>query len=104
MALKKTDIGKLGLRAKGTPPKKFAKEGATERSDYADPERFKYPVHREENVRAAITYFGDATNREGYPEADQKRIAKRILRAAKRFNIIVDPGSAVGRLAGLKRE
>lgn len=104
MALKKSDIGNLGLKSKKTPPAKFAKEGATEKSDYADPERFKYPVHKAENVKAAISYFGDESNREGYAEADQKRIAKRILRAARRFNIVVDPGSAVGRLAGLKRQ
>lgn len=104
MALKRTDIGKLGLRAKGTPPKKFRAEGATERGDYADPARFKYPIHKEENVRNAIARFGDSANREGYPADEQRKIAGRILRAARKFNILVDPSSMVGRLAGLKRK
>ena len=102
--MKKSDIGKLGLNAKGRPPKKFRSEGATARADYADPERYKYPLHKEENVRNAIARFGDATNREGYPMDAQRQIAGRILRAARKFNIIVDPSSVVGRLAGLKRE
>lgn len=103
MPIKKTDLQRLGLRAKGTPPKAYRREGATKRSDYADPKRYKYPVHKAENVRNALSRFGDAKNREGYSSAEQKAIARRIIQAAKKHKIIVDPSSAVGRLAGLKK-
>jgi hypothetical protein len=54
-------------------------------------------------VRAAISYFGDAKNRAGYSPEEVRSIARRIVAAARRFKIAVDPGSAVGRLAGLKK-
>lgn len=98
-----TKLQKLGARAKGTAPKEYREEGATKRGQYADPKRYKYPLHKAENVRAAISYFGDAKNRQGYSAAEQRSIAKRIVAAARKHKIAVDPGSAVGRLAGLKR-
>lgn len=104
MALKKADIGSLGLRSKASPPKRFAREGATSAADYGDPEKMKYPLHKEENVKSAISYFGNPSNREGYSGDEQRRIAVRILRAARKFNIIVNPSSAISRLAGLKRK
>jgi hypothetical protein len=103
MPLKKTDLQKLGLRAKGTPPKRYRQEGATRRADYADPKRYKYPLHKAENVRNALSRFGDPENRRGYSMEEQRGIARRIIAAARRHKIAVDPGSAVGRLAGLKR-
>ena len=71
-----------------TPPKEFREEGATKRSDYADPENYKYPIHREENVRAALSYFrqyGDV-----YSPAKRKQVWQRILNAAKKFKIEVE--------------
>ena len=62
-------------------------EGATERSDYADPKNYKYPLHTESNVRAAISYFSKPKNAGMYPPEEQKRIWGRIKSAAKKHKI-----------------
>jgi hypothetical protein len=95
---RKTALQKLGARARGTPPPGYPKQ----RARYADPKRLKYPVESPARVRAAIAYFGDPKNREGYSEAEQRSVARRIVAAARGFKIAVDPASAVGRLAGVK--
>jgi len=73
-----------------TPPKEYREEGATKRSDYADPENYKYPLHSDENVRAAISYF----RRYGkeYEAGKRKQVWDRIVSAAKKRSIeIADP-------------
>lgn len=97
---RKTALQKLGARARGTAPARYRRAGARRRSQYADPKRWKYPVDNPDRVRAAISYFGDPKNRQGYAAAEVRQIARRIVAAAVRFKIVVDPGSAVARLAG----
>lgn len=75
------------------PPKEHRETGATKRSDYADPDNWKYPVHRVENVRAAISYFSQPDNYNVYSKGQQRDIWKRILRAAGKFEVSVDPNS-----------
>lgn len=62
------------------------------RNEYADPARKAYPVDRK-HIHAAITYFGKYAGR--YSPEERKRIAKRILNAAKKFGIDVAEGSKV---------
>jgi len=72
-----------------TPPKEYREEGATEREDYADPENYKYPLHTEKNVRAAMASFSRPKNYLQYTPEKRKEIWRRILRAAKKYGIEV---------------
>lgn len=72
------------------PPKEYREEGATKRSDYADPENWKYPLHKEENVRAALSYFSQPDNYQKYTPEQRKFVAKRIISAAKKYDINTD--------------
>ena len=69
-----------------TAPKGYPKK----RGDYADPDRYKYPLDTEKHVRAALAYFGKPDNREGYDEDEQREIWRRIVRAAKHYKIEVN--------------
>ncbi len=71
-----------------TPPKAHRETGATVRADYADPESFKYPIHKEENVRAALSYFRQHGG--VYSPVKRKQVWQRILAAAKKFKIEVE--------------
>ncbi|KKL22965.1 hypothetical protein LCGC14_2430140, partial [marine sediment metagenome] len=73
-----------------TPPKAHKETGATEKKDYADPSRYKYPVHTEKNTRAALAYFSQPKNRSGYSSEEVKKVARKIITAAKKFGIDVD--------------
>jgi len=73
--------------AADTPPKKYREGGATKRSDYADPENYKYPIDTKAHVRAAISYFSNPKNAGKYSKSKQKSIWSRIKRAAKKFKI-----------------
>ena len=75
------------------PPKEHRETGATKRSDYADPDSYKYPVHRAANVRAAISYFSQPDNYNVYSKEQQRAVWRRILRAAAEFEILVSPDS-----------
>lgn len=101
MLKKGTKLQQLGMNAHGTPPKAYAEQGASSREDYADPKRFKYPLMDAEHVRNAASRFGEFGT--DYPPAERRAIALKIIRAARKFNINVDPGSLVGKLAGLKQ-
>lgn len=72
-----------------TPPKKYRETGAKSRSDYADPDNYKYPIHTESNVRAALSYFSKPANANKYPPAKRKKIWNRILAAARKYKINV---------------
>lgn len=69
------------------PPKKYRETGAKNRSDYADPDNYKYPIHTEKNVRAALSYFSQPANANKYPPAKRKAIWNRILAAARKYKI-----------------
>jgi len=73
-----------------TPPKAHKETGATEKKDYADPSRYKYPIHTAKNTRAALSYFSKPKNRGGYSPEEVKRVARKIIAAAKKFGIDVD--------------
>lgn len=79
------------------PPAKYRRQGATRASDYAYPDRFKYPlvfrgrggkVNRERSRRhvwAAKGYFTKYKRR--YPMGIRRTIARNINRAARRFGL-----------------
>lgn len=69
------------------PPKKYRETGAKSRSDYADPDNYKYPIHTEKNVRAALSYFSKPANAKKYPPAKRKSIWNKILAAARKYKI-----------------
>ena len=66
-----------------SPPKGYP----TSRDQYADPENYKYPLSTETFVRAALGYFSKASNRQGYSGDEQKYMWRRIIAAAKRYDI-----------------
>ena len=76
-----------------TPPKKYRETGAKSRSDYADPENYKYPIHTESNVRAALSYFSKPANANKYPPDKRKKVWNRILAAARKYKIEVSEKS-----------
>jgi len=73
----------------GKAPKEYREEGATKRSQYADPKRFKYPVHTKSNALAALRYFSKTKNRGGYSSEEVKTIARRIISACKKYGVEV---------------
>jgi cation transport regulator ChaB len=68
-----------------SPPKGYP----TSKSQYADPERYKYPLDTEKHVRAALSYWSKPANRKGYSAEEKRKIWNRILRACKKYNIEV---------------
>jgi hypothetical protein len=66
-----------------SPPKGYP----STRDQYADPENYKYPLDTEAHARAALGYFSKASNRSGYSGDEQKFMWKRIIAAAKRYDI-----------------
>jgi hypothetical protein len=73
-----------------TPPKGYPKE----RSQYAVPEYYEFPIDTKKHVRAALAYFDKHT---WESSSMKKKAARRILTAAKKFNIAVSEDSAVYR-------
>ena len=69
-----------------SPPAKHAAAGATQKSDYADPKNYKYPINNADKVRAAIAYFSRFASKT-YSEDQAKSVAGRIFVAAKKFKI-----------------
>lgn len=86
---------KLERAAKATPPAEYRRQGATTADDYADPKNFKYPIHDEAHVRAALSYFSMPKNREKYSPEERAAISSRIERRAKRFGIETEKEKAV---------
>ena len=72
-----------------TPPQRFYEEGARSEDDYGDPVNWRYPLHRPENVRAALAYWARFRN---YYKRQESRnvIFKRIVQAALKYGIIPD--------------
>jgi len=84
---------KIERGKEGKAPKEYRQEGATKRSQYADPKRFKYPLHTEANARSALQYFSKQKNRGGYSPDEVKKMARKIIRACKKFGIEVSEES-----------
>ena len=66
-----------------SPPKGYP----SDKGKYADPTNFKYPLDTEAHVRAALSYFSKSKNRSGYSSQEQKFMWKRIIAAAKKYDI-----------------
>lgn len=72
----------------GTPPKEYKESGAKDQKDYAAP-GYKYPIHTDDNAKAALSYFGKPENYNVYSKEERKTIAGKIARAAEKFKIEV---------------
>jgi len=83
MARRWKDVLKAKPTAHKSPPKGYPKN----RSQYADPKRYKYPIDTEQHVRAAWSYIHQAKNRKGYSASELKAIEGRIRAAGKKFGI-----------------
>lgn len=82
---------KLSEGEHDSPPEGYPKE----RSQYAVPEFYLFPIDRE-HIHAAISYF---PKHQWTPKQHKEEAAKRILNAAKRFGIDVSKDSEVYRSA-----
>lgn len=71
------------------PAKEYADQGTAGPADYADPQNFKYPLHKAANVKAAIQHFSNAKNAGKYPADEQAAIWGRIKTAAGKFGIAI---------------
>lgn len=71
------------------PAKEYADQGTVGPADYADPQNFKYPLHKPANVKAAIQHFSNAKNAGKYPADEQAAIWGRIKAAAGKFRIAI---------------
>ena len=78
-----------------SPPKGYPED----KSEYADPENYKYPLDTEARVRSAISYWGKAKDRSGYSASEQRHIAGRIRAAAKKFGISMSKQDVAARSA-----
>ena len=54
---------------------------------YADKKNKRYPIDTEAHVRAALSYWGQAKNRNEYSKEDQQTITSNIESAKKKFKI-----------------
>lgn len=69
---------------------------------YIDSDGEKHlPIHDEAHVRAALSRFNQT---EFDSDEDKEKAAKKIVAAAEKFDIEVDPDTPVGKAAGLKTE
>ena len=74
------------------PPKGYPKD----RSKYAVPEEYLFPLDTEKHVHSAITLFSKHKFKN---EAQRKRAAKLILEAAKEYDISVSENTEVYKAA-----
>ena len=66
-----------------TPPKGYP----SNRTEYADPANYKYPLDTEAHVRAAWSYINMPRNSAKYSSAELSAIKSRIKRAGKKYGI-----------------
>ena len=69
------------------------KEGEREYGDveFADPVNKKYPIDTDAHVRAAWSYINHKDNAAKYDGDEVELIKKRIMKAAKKRDIEIDP-------------
>lgn len=70
------------------PPKGYPKS----KDEYAIPDEYLFPIENAKHVRAAVVLFGKHNFKD---EAQKKEAAKRILRAAKRYDVDVGKDTEV---------
>ena len=66
-----------------SPPKDYPKE----KTDYADPKNYKYPLNSEKRIRSAWSYINMPKNQKGYTPEEVARIKSRIKHAGKKYGI-----------------
>jgi len=71
-----------------SPPKGYPKD----KSQYADPANYKYPIDSKERVLAAWRYINKPKNQQGYSPAQVSAIKGRIKRAAKKYGLKLEEG------------
>ena len=91
--VEKIDRRELSMSTeRNKPPKGYPKD----KSQYAVPEEYLFPIDDKEHVKAAISMF----SKHSFKNEEQKRkAAKRILAAAKRFDIDVSKDTNVYKAA-----
>lgn len=69
------------------------KEGEREYGDvkFADPVNNKYPIDTDEHIRAAWSYINHKDNAAKYDKDEVETIKDRIMKAAKKHGIEIDP-------------
>lgn len=70
-----------------TKPAKYA---SIDDADFADPVNYAYPCNAD-HMQAALSYWGKPDDRSMYSKPDQEVITKRMLAAAKKYGVEVDP-------------
>ncbi len=83
---------KLNTGEHASPPKGYP----TDPDLYAVPEFYMFPIDTKEHVHSAISYF---SKHEWLEHQNKKKAAKRILAAAKKFDIHVSEDSEVYKAA-----
>ena len=66
-----------------SPPRGYPKN----KTDYADPNNWRYPLHTPWHAKAAKRYFAELSNRSKYSQEECEYIDWRIEEALKRFQI-----------------
>jgi len=90
--------------AKKSGHKSAPKGYPTQRSQYADPANYKYPLDTEAHAKNASARFHYAVSSGEYSRAELVFMAKRIVSACRRYGVDVSSDSLVGKYAGLKRK
>jgi len=66
-----------------SPPEGYPKN----KSQYADPANFKYPIDNAERVRAAWSYINKDKNASEYSSSDLGKVKSRIKKAGRKYGI-----------------
>ncbi|MGI8976050.1 MAG: DUF6582 domain-containing protein [Thermomicrobiales bacterium] len=71
-------------------------QGIREHGDvtFADPVNNKYPLENAGHVRSAWSYINQERNADKYAKDEVRLIKDRIVKAAKKFDVEIDPGTA----------
>ena len=78
-----------------SPPKGYPKD----KSKYADPKNWKYPIDTKKHVKAAWTYINIPKNQKGYSSSELSSIKSKIKGAMKKFNIEISEKKASVKLS-----
>lgn len=71
-----------------TPPKGYPKD----KSEYADPSRYKYPINSKSRVLSAWRYINQKKNQKGYSAEEISQIKSRIKKAGKKYGLDLKEG------------
>jgi hypothetical protein len=61
--------------------------------EFADPVNNKYPIDMPEHIRAAWSYVNHKDNAAQYDKDEVKTIKDRIMKAAKKHDVEIDPAT-----------